>query len=468
MSKFGKHIKKTFSDYEPDVNDLSLNDQWRKTEAMFQTNKSLYNYEPEVAEVYLDKKWNEIVPYLPDEKKRRTLLLLPTGCLMSATACMLSTLFLAVGFIITYDQHRLIDVSPTGKTADANSYINGASFIKKRKPGKLVFEPAKKGDRVTNKNNETPSNLKNDPNVLLYSPAVRTNSTTTSENTYAAANSRQKKPSLFSDSLYYLNSLSIKLYPPEVFLNPVLFKDSMNVKKMKHLTTDVTLGINNVVSWIMMNGTQTNLSNNTNFCLSAAVNYRLQKRFNLIGQMMFGNNTINYNTVNSTSLSIYRVPIAISTSVGNSDSSITYIPYYKMLSLRSAFNYQVGIGAEIDLLRLKKITVSASILCQLSISQFDYSRSYLSSGDTLTYVKQVSSPALTNEISSLPINESHIKVVKINGGGYLGINVRYPISKRVWAIIKPGYYVDLKDFKPEPFSAKQHRIFLTAGLRLTL
>jgi hypothetical protein len=468
MSKFGKHIKKTFLGYEPDVNDLSLNDQWRKTEAMFQTNKSLYNYEPEVDEVFLDKKWQDIVPYLPEEKKRRAFLLLPTGCLMSAAACILSALFLAIGLIITYDQGGLTDVSPTGKIAKAHSYINDASFIKKREPGKVIFETSKIGDRGKNKNNETPRRQKNNLNEIPYKPEVKNRSMATSQNRYPSINSDHKISSLLADSLYYLEPLSMTLSPPEAFFNPIWLNDSVSEIRIKRFTTDITLGTVHAVNLIAVSEPSAQRNDNTNFCLSAVINYKLKNRFYLTGQMVFSGNNINYSLVKPTNLSIYRNPIAISTSVGNLDSSITYIPYSKIFRLRSAFNYQVGIGAEIDLLRLKKITVSASMLYQLSMSQFDYSWSYISSGDTLTYVKHLSSPALANEINSSDINQSHLKVVKINSGGYLGINVRYPISKRVDAIIKPGYYFDLKEFKPESFSAKQRSLFLTAGLRLEL
>lgn len=470
MNSFRKHIRKKLSGYEPEVNDLSLNESWKETQRLLnEKNESrdrLNNFEPDLDEVSIGEKWKAIVPYLPEEKKRRVAFYIPTGCLFPGA--------LLITIILLFSLYPMIDFTTTTKEPEKNSRRDaGANQLLLQKQQdrdhKTVIKApgsATTGFVVNNFNDRVSGGGASKKAYHRSSSLVAKTPTR-----YPASEDETVRELVPADNLCFLQP--VNCFPDQLVSDSLLkqvpaIRDSVPAKKASHLMVDVTAGMAQLFGKVQFDDLPAMSSHKTGLCLSAALHYQLHKRLLLSTQLIAMDNRYDYQSADTKNVILSRTRSITSTMPSSTDSSITYMTFERVSRLQSVLSCQAGVGIEALLLSRNKFSLSAGLLVQLSMTQFKYLYTYQPGGDTLHYIKNATSPPFPNTAQASEPENRSTTFLKTNLGICPSLVIGYSISNNLDVIIKPAAYIDLKELKPLWVRYKQNAFLLTAGIRLKL
>ncbi len=473
MNRFRKHIQKKLSAYEPEVNDMSLHQNWKQTEELLTKQNSgrqrLTNFEPDVEEAYIAEKWKAIVPYLPEEKKKRALLYIPPGCLLPAFLLLVPLLFFVTYYFTGLTEKPLITMDKQGGKEQHNHNLqHQKETTLAHTAGTVSFLPTE--NKPVNQtiedhqNNSVPKSASYNSVNHAISPQSFNDLSTLQENKLPEHNEG-------GDSVYFLQP--IPCYPDKLTFEPLLkdasnVSDSVPIQKTPRFMVDVTGGMAYAHNMVQYEGSRGISHHAANLCLSAALHYRVHKRVWLSGQVIVSNNRYEYGTSATKNIILSRASFTTASLPSSIDSTITYTSFNQTYRLRSLVNCQAGLGTEIGLLSRNKFSLSADLLLQLSMTRFNYSYSYQPSGDTLTYEKHAFSPPLPDVTADAGPVHKDLNYLKTNLGFYPGLVLGYNFTNRIGVVLKPAMYVDLYEFKPRRITYHQTMFLLTAGIRIKL
>lgn len=472
MNRFRKHIRKKFSGYEPEVNDLWLHENWKQTEQLLnkknESRDRLTNFEPDADDAFIEEKWKAIIPYLPEEKKRRAVLYIPTGCLLPGallmTPVILFVLYYFTGYIKTTanlsekggEQHQLTGLAAQ-QTQKAQSKTAASKSSGLIASGSGINSSHRMMDSGSSKTNQPYKQLSSVPGK--------------SSDLSGVVGKITDGELRFADSiclLYPVSCFPDRLVSDSLLKQVSATSDSVPVKKASRFMVDVTTGMTQLFPKVQFDSLPGMSGRKTALCLSAALHYKLHQRLLLSTQFALADNRYDYRSADTQNFILSRTPSTTSTLPGSIDSSIQYIPFERIRRLQSTFNCLVGAGMEVQLFNRNKLTLSAGLLLQLSMTQFKYGYSYQPTGDTLSYIKHTTSPPLPNTTQVTEPENRSATFLKTNLGICPGLVIGYKVSKHIDLIAKPAVYVDLKELKPLQVGYKQTNFLLTAGVRIKL
>lgn len=422
MNRFRKHIRKKLAGYEPGVNDVFLNERWEKTKQRLEKKEEgldqLKRYLPAVDGNRVNQKWEDIVPYLPKEKKKRIVIYLPNGC--SLPAIMLLLFVIGLVFGLQYWLNQSSDEIAVIKNKSQHSIEKQMATTQKADPSKK-----KSGivpSSVIKKNNGfNPDVIKPVANHQVF--ANNTVDLLNDENELPSQNLLNGKP---SNEQYFINPL---LCMPErvvsdSVLKAAIAKDSLCRKTVSRFSMDITLGIAHIRNSLSIDNMKKEERTNTSVCFSGALNYRLTNRFSLFVYGSVMKNPVNVRNEHVYNYIISKSPSSTSSSVGSIDSVITYLPFKQIQKVRSEVTWQAGAGAEVVFLEKQRFAIGSFIAFHVNATKLTYNYTYQAQ-DTVTYTKSSSSTPLQN-ITNKSQSESDEKLIlRTNYGMYSGFSLVY-------------------------------------------
>jgi hypothetical protein len=249
-------------------------------------------------------------------------------------------------------------------------------------------------------------------------------------------------------------------------IDPVINNDYFFPKPTSTFSYDLFVGVQRSSFSIKQNTTEKNSYNG--FLIGASINHQLRNKFIFTGQFVFSKANLNYRQV-LTQNKIMQKYIATSSTSSLPDTT-RYMLANTNYSIRSQNSYHTALGLEYQVLQKGKFTINAALLFDICFTKYKYGYTRRFSKDVLVHVKGEPNNPNENVVSSTFYEGDFIQSKDMWSSGLMPSTViSYRLSAKYSVIFKPSYLIDLteKDFimNSSAFKLKQNSFLLNAGLR---
>jgi hypothetical protein len=237
-------------------------------------------------------------------------------------------------------------------------------------------------------------------------------------------------------------------------------------------SVDVFMGTHKTFTTIKDASETKNYRNNRlNFSIGLGLNYRVKNKLYFTSQFTFSENDVSY-TNEIAENKVVKKPRSISVTVASADTTY-YVKANTNDKTQSNTIYHLGLGLEYQLFQKNKLTINGFALVNARTTKLEYNTLKFYGKDTLSYVSGSSNPSLTNIAPSSFSEENTNTSKKTIGLGLTpGFVVGYNLSENASLIFKPSYFVELYQtkltIKESSFTLKQNNLFFHLGLRISL
>lgn len=429
------------------------------------------NFEPEVNDFVINQNWEKIKYFVPQkEKKRRGAMFFLYGTL--------AFLLITSAFFI---KPLITENSLTEKEIVA---------IQKDEPvaGKKTIAPAKTSNtelivqHQKEKNNST-SNSNNISQKIVLASASKP----VYKKGISPTRSKEKNESneaVFVKTINEVDSASV-VYDKLPLLPSLLLIPEKNAeitspsnpnyylpKPISPISVDLFAGVQPVQTLVKQ--PITDQKNNTvSYMAGVAINHHFRNKFTFSGQFIYSKNNFNYkntvaeNKIVNQSISVSSTPMTFGDTVKYIQANTNYI-------IRSNESYNFAIGAEYKILQKNKLSLSAMTLFNVTATKYNYGYTRNYGKDVLVYIKGDPAPHPSKNLASSTFKEGDYmkEETQINTGIMPGILLGYRLNDKTSIIFKPACFIPFSETKlvinSTAFKLKENSLLLNVGLRINL
>lgn len=211
----------------------------------------------------------------------------------------------------------------------------------------------------------------------------------------------------------------------------------------------------------------------TNYLAGAAINYHFRNKFTFTGQFIFSKNNFNYkNTI--TENKIINQPISVSSTAVNYGDTVKYRHANTNYIIHANESYNFAIGADYNMFQKNKLSINAFVLLNVCATKYNYGYTRNFDKDVFVYIKGDPSPNPASNLISTTFKEGDYlkQETLINTGIMPGVLLGYHLNNKTSLIFKPACFISFSETKlvinSEAFKLKENSLLLNIGLRVNL
>ena len=428
------------------------------------------HFEPEVDDLAINQNWEKIKYFVPqkERKKRGAFFILSIGAALFI-AGLIGTLFykpFAKDSVVYKKTKAQPKVKTTNKSISENTSqqneVAQNSNARKKQYKRSIHGTIASGCK-TIKLNAKEQIFKNYNDLTLP---------TRQKQNYDLVTDTISKKNLFADILQRLQIPSFategmrEIYPE--------FKNAYNSQNLvSALSIDVFGG--SVLSYKRrVQHMDFKQKNKDIGCLAGiSINYLLQNKFTVCGQFIFDKANLNYSYITSQN-KITKQVISISSSPASAQFDSTYyIKAFTDYNIRANYSCYFALGAEYLLLQKNKLSISASALFNVCYTKYNHGYAQYYGDEVFLYIKGQPDPPSSNIVPSYFKEGDNFKTTEVvNLGALPGAVISYSLNNKIFVIFKPCYFIGFSKNKllinSSSYALNEDRLFINAGLRFKL
>jgi hypothetical protein len=463
------------------------------------------DFEPEVDGLSIDKGWEEIKYFVPQKQKKKRF-----GFFFSPVfyGSFITLLLFGSGAAVLfyYDDTSPVTGQLNNKSVIKNKkptayelplrvitqqYIAKSLYVgKQRQSNTLIFSKEKSQTKNYSHANKTrnysvdDSQVKNIPaqkNVMskigdyIDSPLNTSNTIEQNQNTSSIV--AQNNPVLNDSSIMLKTTEALATMQLDSVRSTIdslsLLKESVIVPEAtSRFSVDVFMGTHKTFTTVKDISETIKYNYNTlNFSIGLGVNYRIKNKLYFTSQFTFSENDVAY-TKETIENKIVKKPRTAPITAASNDTTY-YVTASTKDKIQSNVVYHLGLGLEYQLFQKNKLSLNGFALINARTTKYDYNTLKFYNEDTLLFAQGNSNNSLTN-IAPSTFSEENTNASKntIGIGLTPGFVVAYKLSGNATLIFKPSYFVELYQTKlnvnESSFTLKQNNLFFHLGLRINL
>jgi len=423
------------------------------------------NFEPEVDDLVINQKWEKIKYFVPqkEKKKRGAFFFLSVG-----SALFIAGLFGTLLYNSFNEDTIVYRINKTQEYSNSNNKTISENTLRQndvtqnsvvtKNYNSTTHDPVVSNYKTNNFSAKENNYKKDDPTDQIQNSDLVT--TTISEN------------NLFADTLqqiqmpFFTTESPREIYPE--FKNAYYFP-----KPASPFSVDVFAGSGLSLSRRVQHMGFTQKNNDIGYLAGIAINYHLRNRFTISGQFIFDKANLNYSYVTSQN-KITKQVISISSTPSSAQFDSTY--YIKAFTdqiVRANYACHFALGAEYLLLQKNKLSLSASAQFNVCYTKYDHGYTQHYGKEVFLYIKGQPDPPSANIAPAYFKEGDYFKTTDVVNLGVLpGAVIGYSLNNKLSVIFKPSYFIGFSKTKllinSASYPLKEDRLFLNAGLRFKL
>ncbi len=439
------------------------------------------HFEPEVDDLVINQKWEKIKYFVPQkEEKKRGMIFFLMGTfilLFLTSALMLVTPLFPKAILDGYEKEKFV----VQKNETATNTENNSDFKSRNQKSLIEKGEEKNTEGINTKNssqqyNRTHTKKTTDKKEitknLIASTAKKNEGNFLPIETAVSETKNESDKDLVTYDPLPLRSILLPMPEKKCEINISINPNYYLSKPLSPYSFDLLVGVQPVFTSI----TQNNLdqkNNSLNYTAGAAINYHLRNKFSLCGQFIFSHNNFNYkNTI--TENKILNQPISVSSTPMVFGDTVRYVHANTNYIIRSAISCNFALGAEYKFFQKNKLSLSAFSFFNVNASKYTYGYTRDFGKDVLVFIKGDPEPhPASNRVSSTFKEGEDLKEeMQVNTGIMPGILLGYTLNNKTSLIFKPACFIPFSEntfvINSLAFKLKENSLLLNFGLRINL
>lgn len=307
-------------------------------------------------------------------------------------------------------ESNLSNISKENNVVSATSNYSFDSKIKNTDEKKTISEEiTTKGDPTISKSNPIKNSSKTQ---ILNTDQLSGNETKNEQKELAQFDETEVLPeNMIIHSIY---SLSKDSFYPEIYGVTIKYTDPANTdKKAKKISIEILAGPSFTSSKMINNlndSSYTEKYSTIGFSGNLGINYEITPRFKISTQYFYNKVSFNSAIDNTHTIDFYRSINQTNTppdTVSYLDTTKKYFEYNSNYSLKSLNSHLFGLGLNYHIIDFKKLFFDAGIAFNVKMSSYNYEKIGKMNTDTLTYQSQtytVQDTTNFNQTSYFPVS----------------------------------------------------------------
>ncbi len=439
------------------------------------------HFEPEVDDLVINQKWEKIKYFAPQKKeKKRGIMFFLFGTfilLFLTSALMLITPLFPNAILDGYEKEKFV----VQKNKIVTNTKNNSDFKSGNQKPLIEKSEEKNIEGINTKNssqqrNRTYTKKTTDKKEVSKNLIASTDKKMDSSSSQIGAALIETKNESEKDLVTYdplpLHSILLPNSANSGEINTSINPNYYLPKPLSPYSIDLLVGVQPVFTSIKQNNVAQK-NNSLNYMAGAAINYHLRNKFSLCGQFIFSHNNFNYkNTI--TENKIVNQPISVTSIPMVFGDTVKYVHANTNYIIRSTSSYNFAFGAEYKFFQKNKLSLSAFSFFNVNASKYTYGYTRDFGKDVLVFIKGDPAPhPASNPVSSTFKEGDYLKQeTQINTGIMPGVLLGYRLNNKASLVFKPACFIPFSETKfvinSLAFKLKEQSLLLNIGLRVNL